>query len=749
SSPVTVKATKELTSRAQYLSKMKISGPPIVIRWDPHSDALPEVNNPDDLRNYIKEVENAQRELERLKNMPIPSDPEEYLELLKKINPTADYDNNGITPAILETARKNLERYLSKYPKYLRKFLRKLEPAAIRLAARGAPPLIPETERPEFYRIGRGFKVIRGVTKDGQGAEYYWIQATNREYGKAKEARENSIKNIPFMPSLGWRRDDWKDQRWRLYLNPQPGDFAYMARILKRPAVKFEGPLEYKYLDEKTYNKRQKNRDFTQKINDPKITKIVVNFILEEDAIRFYEILREDPEYQKLKSGLGPSDYARPMDNIASIAQGYVETRRARNDLKPQSLSPEAAGNEFLSLDNKGQKVPSDTMKDNSAASSAVEEGEKKLRELLSKHPKLKIEHDLLKEFGVGLGTNILEIGIESEYRGTVAAAMGAHYRQYEISGKISGFSFREYIDSIEIPGYKYGFSLEKNLSSHNGHVGEGTYNYIRGEFSGGNKSVSNKIGREGYVENKSQDIIIAVTGALSDPIPESNAHDILREMLRVLKPGGMLVVGTYGSWDKDIGLSMPHHELHGYEFYKFRKVVSDVLKEPEWRGKVLVSHRKELSRQNFDSYCSFDVYKINFINSSPFENNNSNTVNSSSSSLLASSDKGGIDFHALPIQIESVASSALGLFSALGALKGDLDAEWSQIQAIFNSGIRPSIQRISEYTAAAAASPLAEGKIDQVRVMLADILRRDEESERLTPAEESCKQLLRTLESG
>ena len=238
-----------------------------------------------------------------------------------------------------------------------------------------------------------------------------------------------------------------------------------------------------------------------------------------------------------------------------------------------------------------------------SFSSSAVEGGEKKLRELLSKHPKLKIEYDLFKEFGVGLGTNILEIGIGSEHRGTVAAAMGAHYRQYEISGEIYGFSFKEYIDSIEIPGYKYEFPLKNNLSSHNGHVGEGTYNYIRGEFSGGNKSVSNKIGREGYVENKSQDIIIAMTGALSDPIPESNAHDVLREMLRVLKPGGMLVVGTYGLWGKDIGLSMPHPELHGYEFHKFRKVVSDVLKEPEWRGKVLFSQREELSRQDFDHF--------------------------------------------------------------------------------------------------------------------------------------------------
>ena len=114
-----------------------------------------------------------------------------------------------------------------------------------------------------------------------------------------------------------------------------------------------------------------------------------------------------------------------------------------------------------------------------------------------------------------------------------------------------------------------------------------------------------------------------------------------------------------------------------------------------------------------------------------------------------AVANPGGIDMRALPIQTEAVALSALGAFPGTNAFQGDIDAEWAQIQQVFNAGIRPSIQRISEYSTAAVASPLAEDKIDQVRVMLADILRRDEESEKLSPAEESCKQLLRALEAG
>ena len=41
---------------------------------------------------------------------------------------------------------------------------------------------------------------------------------------------------------------------------------------------------------------------------------------------------------------------------------------------------------------------------------------------------------------------------------------------------------------------------------------------------------------------------------------------------------------------------------------------------------------------------------------------------------------KGGIAFNALPIQTESVVSSALGVLPGAHAFKGDLDAEWAQI---------------------------------------------------------------------
>ena len=110
----------------------------------------------------------------------------------------------------------------------------------------------------------------------------------------------------------------------------------------------------------------------------------------------------------------------------------------------------------------------------------------------------------------------------------------------------------------------------------------------------------------------------------------------------------------------------------------------------------------------------------------------------------------GGIAFNALPIQTQAmpvVSSAITSNFKPLTSAQ--LDAEWAQIQAVFNAGIRPSIQRLSEYTATAAASHLAGDKIDQVRSMLADMLRREEESEKLISTEAACKQLLTFLESG
>ena len=109
---------------------------------------------------------------------------------------------------------------------------------------------------------------------------------------------------------------------------------------------------------------------------------------------------------------------------------------------------------------------------------------------------------------------------------------------------------------------------------------------------------------------------------------------------------------------------------------------------------------------------------------------------------------KGGIAFNALPIQTESVVSSALGVLPGAHAFKGDLDAEWAQIQAVFNAGIRPSAQRLMDFAAAGVVSPMASQRREDVLGLVAELLRRDEEDERLAPTDPTLKGLLIALES-
>ncbi|MDO8748599.1 MAG: hypothetical protein Q7J72_05740 [Candidatus Omnitrophota bacterium] len=110
---------------------------------------------------------------------------------------------------------------------------------------------------------------------------------------------------------------------------------------------------------------------------------------------------------------------------------------------------------------------------------------------------------------------------------------------------------------------------------------------------------------------------------------------------------------------------------------------------------------------------------------------------------------KGGIDFAALPIvtqQIKSLQSlSASPLFINPNF---NLDAEWAQIQQVFNAGIRPSVQRLVEFSVAAASSPAESRRKEDVIGLIADLLRREEEDKKLTSTDSVLKSLLTALET-
>ncbi len=68
-----------------------------------------------------------------------------------------------------------------------------------------------------------------------------------------------------------------------------------------------------------------------------------------------------------------------------------------------------------------------------------------------------------------------------------------------------------------------------------------------KGEFSSGKNSSSKNI------PDRSQDFVFILSGALSDPLPESDSDEVFEEALRVIKPGGKIVIGTVGSWVAEI----------------------------------------------------------------------------------------------------------------------------------------------------------------------------------------------------
>ncbi|HAH20277.1 MAG: hypothetical protein A2Y00_09455 [Omnitrophica WOR_2 bacterium GWF2_43_52] len=114
----------------------------------------------------------------------------------------------------------------------------------------------------------------------------------------------------------------------------------------------------------------------------------------------------------------------------------------------------------------------------------------------------------------------------------------------------------------------------------------------------------------------------------------------------------------------------------------------------------------------------------------------------------ISATPVGGIDFHALPIQTESVVSSALSPFPGAKAFQGDLDVEWAQIQQVFKAGIRPSVQRLVEFSVACASSPAESRRKEDVIGLIADLLRREEEDKKLILTDLTLKGLLSALET-
>jgi D-alanyl-D-alanine dipeptidase len=109
----------------------------------------------------------------------------------------------------------------------------------------------------------------------------------------------------------------------------------------------------------------------------------------------------------------------------------------------------------------------------------------------------------------------------------------------------------------------------------------------------------------------------------------------------------------------------------------------------------------------------------------------------------------GGIDFRALPIATQAmpVSRGRLPNMAPASLPNPALDKKWSEIEAMLNSGISPSIERIKEYLSLSCGAQDCADRLDKALGGIADILRMEEE--RCCQTEEPLKQVLFLLESG
>jgi hypothetical protein len=351
------------------------------------------------------------------------------------------------------------------------------------------------------------------------------------------------------------------------------------------------------------------------------------------------------------------------------------------------------------------------------SALSRTDEGDKPAagKKSIQETPYIQKARKFLEEAGVKNGWRIINVGAVGVYGADIALAaarMGAHCRGYDLHD-----NWQSYYD---------GFDMEEF---------GGSAVAVLGEFSSGPRSRSKDI------PDHSQDVVLILTGALADDLPESNPLEVMFEALRVVKPGGRIIAGSY---DVDWLFSDYEARLDGL----VEKAAVG------WRGAQL--HKVRIIDYAIGVKGRAVVYEVSF--SAPSGPERAGTT----ATPHDDSGKGGIDFRALPIVTQPLGTVPLGGQPKMGTGTAPvaLEKQWREIERMLQAGIRPSTDRIKEYVKAIEGQYNAEtprpiggpgvppsAEIDKVLSCIADILRQEEQE--CYSTEPALRQLLALLESG
>ena len=164
-----------------------------------------------------------------------------------------------------------------------------------------------------------------------------------------------------------------------------------------------------------------------------------------------------------------------------------------------------------------------------------------------------------LRSVGIKSGQRIINVGTAMDYVLPLAAQkLGAHYIGYDLKP--------ENVKAVSV------------VLSDLGENYKGSAKQVLGEFSSGRDSASKRI------PDNSQDCVFILTGALSDPLPESVADEVLDEAFRVLKPNSTLIAGSFkGSWQVS------------RENVVANETIQRVLKLPRWKDRVILKRIEEI----------------------------------------------------------------------------------------------------------------------------------------------------------